>query len=111
MVGELDLKELNQKINENSILPEVESKGAKFKKVKENVSGVNFDDALENFSNVREAKQGAREFFQNLAQIYRSEKVFDQKNRQEVKLKLGLHASEAAYHGFTYGVLSMNFKY
>ncbi|WP_250295891.1 PD-(D/E)XK nuclease domain-containing protein [Wolbachia endosymbiont of Oedothorax gibbosus] len=94
-----------------SPLPRISEDKAKFKKVKKNVAVSNFDNALKNFSNIESARKGVEEFLKNLAQIYRSEKVLPQLKQREIDKRMKLADSEAAYHGFTYGVMAMNFKY
>ncbi|MDX5462123.1 MAG: PD-(D/E)XK nuclease domain-containing protein [Wolbachia endosymbiont of Tetragnatha montana] len=104
--------ELNSEMLKNlGPLPGYKEETAKFKKVKKNVAVSNFDNALKNFSNTESARKGVEEFLKNLAQIYRSEKALPGLDDTEIKNRMKLADSEAAYHGFTYGVMAMNFKY
>ncbi|WP_250295818.1 PD-(D/E)XK nuclease domain-containing protein [Wolbachia endosymbiont of Oedothorax gibbosus] len=120
--GELNSKTLKEVIGDHGTLPEFDPGKAKFKKVKDGIiEKGSLNNALEQFSQgslgvgsgekLSPSSKGAGAFFENLAQVYRSERVLESDDEDAAKRKLGLSDYEAPIHGLVYGTLAMNFRY
>ncbi len=108
-----NLRELNEAfkgvVKTSDTLLKVDERRAQFKKVEKVKEIDNFKDVVNTFAsgNPEIVKTGAEGTFKSFVGIFRSTEA---KMKDDVR-KLKLADSEAAYHGFAYGALALNFKY